>query len=455
MKRISRKRFDAYVDFSRNPLVFGFSEEIRWYENESKTLFGVIALDYTDRDYTAIILGRDEIGRIRCFNLQISFSDIEKAEYWLFESVNRLEESGEFAFPQGDQRKKCDLFKPVVDVSRMDTSFNLLNTHPTHMAAKSLISEIMPHFFDIDGNFVEQFQTNGFDSRLWELYLFCYFNEEQLIINRDYFAPDFFLSDGTVEVGVEAVIVGRKTNNISYDQKSKFDLNVKEELVNRMPIKFGSPLYSKLTHTNKKTGAHYWDYSHTKGKPFVIAIADFHGDHSMTWSHPALLTYLYGYTYSHTYDENGNLIVIPKKVERHIDGTKDIPSGFFFQENAENISAILTSTSGTISKFSRIGKQCGFDENNITMIRYGTCYDHDPNASEPQIFKYLVTEECNETWGEGVSIYHNPVAKYPLSTDYFQNAAQFFFKDGFIISQMPEFFPYASFTDLIMRKGNN
>lgn len=32
------------------------------------------------------------------------------------------------------------------------------------------MSEMMRHFVDVDGNFVQQFQTTAFDSRIWELY---------------------------------------------------------------------------------------------------------------------------------------------------------------------------------------------------------------------------------------------------------------------------------------------
>lgn len=51
----------------------------------------------------------------------------------------------------------------------------------------------MPHFVDIDGNFVEQFQSTGFDARLWELYLNTYLNEEQFFFDREYNAPDFIV----------------------------------------------------------------------------------------------------------------------------------------------------------------------------------------------------------------------------------------------------------------------
>ena len=72
---------------------------------------------------------------------------------------------------------------------------------------------MMPYFIDIDGNFVEQFQSAGFDSRLWELYLNAYLTEEQLFINREHNAPDFIVKKYGKSVAIEAVIVGRRENN--------------------------------------------------------------------------------------------------------------------------------------------------------------------------------------------------------------------------------------------------
>jgi hypothetical protein len=47
----------------------------------------------------------------------------------------------------------------------------------------------MYYFQDPDGNFVEQFQSNAFNSRLWELYLFAVLGERRFYIDRDYPAP--------------------------------------------------------------------------------------------------------------------------------------------------------------------------------------------------------------------------------------------------------------------------
>ena len=215
---------------------------------------------------------------------------------------------------------------------------------------------------DIDGNFIEQFQTTGFDSRIWELYLFSYFIEDYFEMDRRYDRPDFMLSKYGKKVAIEAVTIGRKDNHPRY-----IHLNPEEYLRNlllekkdddAMAIKFGSPLFSKI---NKK----YWDLDHLKGIPFVIAIADFHEDYLMTWSHSSLIKYLYGYDHKYYYSKKGELIITPKKIESHIHGSKNIPPGFFKQPDTENISGILFSSSGTISKFSRMGIQSGFGVKNI------------------------------------------------------------------------------------------
>ena len=206
-----------------------------------------------------------------------------------------------------------------------------------------------------------------------------------------------------------------------------------------MPIRFGSPLYSKL---KKK----YWELPHVKGNPIVFAIADFHDDHSMLWSSTALINYLYGYRHEFHYDENNKLVTVPKEILVHKVGKKEIPSGFFFQPNAEQVSAILFSASGTISKFNRLGRQAGFRDPNVIMIRQGTCHDHEPNACVPRVFSYRVDENSQETWGEGLSMFHNPNATRPVPEELFPSIAHHHFDNGQIVSLLPEFHPYGSFT---------
>lgn len=37
---------------------------------------------------------------------------------------------------------------------------------------------------DVDGNFIEQVQSNGFDARIWELYLFATLTEAGLEVTQ-------------------------------------------------------------------------------------------------------------------------------------------------------------------------------------------------------------------------------------------------------------------------------
>jgi hypothetical protein len=301
----------------------------------------------------------------------------------------------------------------------------------------------MPYFIDIDGNFIEQFQTTGFDSRVWELYLFSYFIENYFEMDRRNNRPDFVLSKYGEKVAVEAVTVGRKDNPPKYihlnpEEYFRKILSQKED-DDEMAVRFGSSLLTKI---NKK----YWELDHLHGIPLIIAIADFHEDYSMTWSHNSLIKYLYGYEHGYHYNKDGTLIIVPQKIGIHR-GAKEIPSGFFEQPNTENISGILFSSSGTISKFSRMGIQAGFGVKNIKTYRWGISHNNNPNASLPNMFHYEVTEKSTETWAEGLDLFYNPKAKIPIDPDMFSGIAHHFLrKDGNIESWIPEFHPYASIT---------
>ena len=215
---------------------------------------------------------------------------------------------------------------------------------------------------------------------------------------------------------------------------------IKKNLRDYIPIKYGSALFSKLR-------KRYWEKQHVQGKPFILAIQDFHEEGSMAWSGTALSDYLYGYRYRTKRDEFGNLEIVPIKIRKHRHGKKEIPSGFFFLPDAENISAVLFNSSATISKFNRMGKLAGFGSQRVKIIRTGTFHDHDPNADEPLPFRIEIDpDKCNETWGEGTSIFHNPRAIHLLDPDLFSLAAHHRFDDGYIISAIPEFHPIGSFT---------
>lgn len=440
---LDRKRFNALLGFTRSPAASYVSEEVAWYANEDESILGVLLHDTVDDDYVTVTLTRDEVGRFSAFEVECSISDLESAKNLLINTIKWHTGQKLQFFPQGKAFNGVDLFAPITPPEKQHPYFISLSREPSFSPAKAIINRIMPYFADVDGNFVEQFQTTGFDARLWELYINTYLYEEELFINREYNAPDFMVEKYGEKVAIEAVTVGRKASipplYLRPNPQHLLPQEVSKEQLNSMPIKFGSPLYSKLQ-------KNYWELPHVSGVPLVFAIADFHDNYSMVWSSTSLINYLYGVRHNFHYEKNGKLVIETEKIENHDSGGKTIPSGFFFQPNAEYVSAILFSASGTISKFNRLGRQAGFGDPNILMIRRGACHNHDPNASKPHMFSYVVDESTDETWAEGVSMYHNPRALFPVPVELFPSIAHHRFEEGQIVSSLPEFHPYFSIT---------
>jgi hypothetical protein len=308
---------------------------------------------------------------------------------------------------------------------------------------------MMKWYEDADGNFIEQFQTTGFDSRFWELYIFAMLVEARFALDKANAIPDFCAGNAFGRICVEATSV-----NPSLDKDGKcvppppLDTpeQIKEFQRNYMPIRFAGPLTAKLS---KK----YWERSNVSGLPFLLAIQDFHAPGSMVYSRTALPIYLYGMDWNSHRTEDGNLIITPVPIVTHQWGAKIIKSGFFNFAGAENISAVITNASATISKFNRIGILAGFGSKRVRMIRTGTVVNNDANASSPTTFIHDVnSSEYTETRVEGLDVFHNPNATNPLHPEMLPGAAHHrLLKDGQLQSQVPAWHPFGSTSRIFLR----
>jgi hypothetical protein len=63
---------------------------------------------------------------------------------------------------------------------------------------------------------------------------------------------------------------------------------LRERLIGLAAVRFAKTLRSKWMRR-------YDQLAHVRGKPFALALADFHAPGSMTWSRVALPCYLYGH----------------------------------------------------------------------------------------------------------------------------------------------------------------
>jgi hypothetical protein len=450
MKSISQLRFNALAGFARDPRALAYAEELGWFEHADGRVLGLLIRDRADQDFAGIVFARDELLQYRWTNM----TTFEKSPRWAEAKLRSALEQAAMApdeeHHQGHKKKTpVDFFSPVVPSDRLDPDFLGLIEQEGFSPARGIIEPMMRWHDDVDGNFVEQFQTTGFDARLWELYLFASLTELGFAIDRSEAAPDFVAQSLRGEVAIEAVTVN-PTKDKSGTALPPPPVDTEDQriayLKEYMPIKFGSALYSKL-------GKEYWAREHVRGKPFVLAVQDFSSPGSMIFTRTGLEIYLYGYDHDWSHDENGKLMIRPRRVTSHTWESKVIPSGFFFLPGSENVSAVLFSNSGTISKFNRTGMLAGFGSGRVEMIRQGFAYKHDDNSAAPEPFsKIVAASDYSEDWAEGLEVFHNPRALVPLDPSLFPRASHIRLQDdGQIVAMVPEWCPLGSRTLIRVR----
>ena len=420
---VTRRQFDALC-FARHPMARVTANEKQWYTAYDKKIIASVFQDNIDGDYGYVILGRDKRKMFRSLEVSKVFKQTpELARNELFKNITKYRNDGVELYEQFDEVKlPNELFTPQVGREKLNPIFIALAEEPRYEAARNLIREIVYSFDDPDGHYIKEFQTHGFDARLWELYLYTYLHAGFRQIKGNA-APDFHITNGEQEYLIEAVTVNESKNKDRLDEPAPENPAEAAELLNDyMPIKFGSPLYSKL---NKR----YWEKEHVAGKPLILAIHDFHSSGSMTWSRNGLSEYLYGVR---TRLVDGKPLI--ENIKQHEWKGKVIPSGFFSQPESENISAILFSNAATLPKFNRMGKLAGLGSEKVRMFRKGLRYDPSPDAFQGIPFMEDVdSDDYEESWSDSIVMFHNTNAKHPVNPNDFDDISHIFYseEDGF------------------------
>lgn len=441
------------------------AEELSWWAGQDENVIGFVFRDTTDNDYGWQLLARDRVGRFRSVRLEVSLRSEAYATVGLRDAIAFAVENENLAAlgSQGDEpNEPFDLLRvlPGTDPAKLHPYFRELLERPGREPARAVVREIGPWLAPSDPHFVEEFQLRQFDQRLWELYLWAAFRELGFdVIQME--APDFRCRAPGIEFTVEATTVGpSQTGVLAAHPNPRTAEEMKRFLEDYMPMKFGSSLMSKINKRDAQ-GKHYWEREDTAGKPFVIAVADFHKRAeqdqlgSMTFTHSALWPYLYGQRVEWEMVD-GQLIVRSFKNPSHSFGEKSVPSGFFDQPGAENVSAVIFSNAGTIAKFDRMGVVAGFAAADHTYLRIGYRYNPDPNATQGIPFSENVADPSYvEGWSDELQIFHNPNARVPLSHAWLTGLAQFYFSEGKQFSLIPHHHVWSSMTMLMQMVGDD
>jgi len=165
---ISKLRFDAIAGYVRRLGAYIVGEELAWYEHPSGIL-GTLIRDVTDDDFGGLIMGRDQNGVFRCVDITPFSVSLDLATNRLKAEMESWSKRPRSDFAQGDETGRAlNVFLPIVTAHKLDPAFIQLAAHEQFSPARSLIEAMMPYFADVDGNFIEQFQSTAFEVRRLE-----------------------------------------------------------------------------------------------------------------------------------------------------------------------------------------------------------------------------------------------------------------------------------------------
>src|SRR3569833_2136957 len=208
MNDISKARCEALAAFCRQPGALFAAEELRWLEAHDEAMRIVVFRDVADRDYAAMVLARDMMARSRWAAPPAPPDTVDQALAAAPEVVERVFIDFDKQRTQGDEKRNpVDFFTPLVPKEKLNRDFATITALEGYSPAVELIKPMMRWYEDADGNFVEQFQTTGFDTRLWELYIFAMLVEAGYVLDRSVPIPDFQARNAFGEICIEATTV--------------------------------------------------------------------------------------------------------------------------------------------------------------------------------------------------------------------------------------------------------
>jgi hypothetical protein len=324
-----------------------------------------------------------------------------------------------------NEPKHADLFAPVIVPARMHPQFRELIGSPCHADARALMNQLLARMGDPNGNFIRDFQSDGFHSRLFELASFAYLESAGLAIDRSYERPDFLASGGGMAIAVECVTAnppsGQATDISLREMIPLSDAAIFAKVSREFPKRIAKILRRKLAYA-------YHDLPQCQGKPLVLMVAPFFEAGSVFYTDDALFYPLLGAP----------------------DPEAEIVPPFFLRPDSKTVSAILYCNQFTVPRFLRLSTNFT-DPVAPHVIRHGTCYlAHKDGDFTLRDFSYVVGSEGTpkETWHEGVTIFENPNALSPLPRDFLPASSHVSVREACVYREVRGFHPVVSFTQI-------
>ncbi len=305
-----------------------------------------------------------------------------------------------------------ELFNPLFSPDKLHKNFIQIQRDLQNMDRAEL-QRWCDGFPDRDNKLVKEFQTT-FNSSFWEIYLYALFREIELKIDWSFPSPDF-----VVEFNDQKVVIEATTASAANGKTPEWEKDFFEEMPTRfkaMNIESIIRLSNAICSKYRKYKDIYSKLEHVKSRPFVIAVAPFEQPYFNIQYDTPIKALLYDYyvdedSYNdapHLYPD-GPLGVSLGHVEK--DNGAEIELGFFEDSRYSEISAILLSTTATWGKVEAMSGNTNLKRfiNSVWWSKKGN-----------PVRRTSVIQEHNEKVRDGVQVFHNPYASYPLDSDMFK-----------------------------------
>jgi hypothetical protein len=307
-----------------------------------------------------------------------------------------------------------DLLTPLFPADKLHQHFkSITDQRPGREYARNELLRWLAGFPDRDKKFVKEFQTT-FNSSFWEIYLYAVFCDYGFSFDWKFPAPDFLLAAKDLAFTVEATTANHAEGEtpewegrLAPDSFDNIDFN---ELNRVAIIRLAGAFKSKSDKFREK----YCNHKHVQGRPFVLALAPFEQPKFNLQAYRAIEALLFDY-----YVDEAEYSANPEKFPNGPEGRSlgcveknngtEIELGFFNNPRFKHISAVIFSNLATW------GKVDAMAGNPLSMIASIRSFPDEGLRRE-----MCKGNESSEVITDGLRIYHNPFATYPLPLDVFR-----------------------------------
>lgn len=310
-----------------------------------------------------------------------------------------------------------DLFNPLVPIELWHPNFKAF-MHDSFKPSREVLETWAEGFVDRDNKFVKEFQTT-FNSSLWELYLFAVLKDLNCTVDFNFKSPDFVTSSNYGNFALEAVIASHAQDSVQEWNTDDFMKNPQARDMVRLIEDATIRLSNAITNKREKYKKHYGLNPIINKLPFVIGVSPFDRPHAHSQNQEAINLLLLGSRVHRRKD--GTAVVVEQKTLPK--GKSLIQTGLFTGPYCEEVSAIVFSNTATAGKLRALSN----DDSDIYfgVMRYAKY------ASKPDI-NLIKKSDYHENLIDGIKVYHNPYARYPLDLRLFERPgiSQYWFDES-------------------------